>query len=111
MPLLNISRITDNNITIQIAVCFIKQETKPVYNWALYKLCYILEKGRIKESRIIITNYKKALINSITRYFPRIKHILYQWYIFQNIKLKTKHIFPRLKLDLKTKRIVSNKKY
>jgi hypothetical protein len=111
MPLLNIGGITDNNITIQIAVCFVKQETEPVYDWPLYKLYYILEKGGIEEPRTIITDCEKALINSIAGHFPRTKYILYQWYISQNIKLKTKHMFPRLKLDPKTKRIVPNEKY
>jgi len=32
MPLLNISSVTNNNMTIQVAVCFLSEESEPDYN-------------------------------------------------------------------------------
>ena len=78
MPLLNIGGVTDNDMTIQIAICFLNQETEPVYDWALSQLRHVLEKGGIEEPRTIITDREKALINAITKMFPRTKNTLYQ---------------------------------
>jgi uncharacterized protein affecting Mg2+/Co2+ transport len=38
MPLLNISGATNNNITIQVAICFLSEESEPNYNWAIEQL-------------------------------------------------------------------------
>jgi uncharacterized protein affecting Mg2+/Co2+ transport len=44
MPLLNISGATNNNIIIQIAVCFLSEESEPDYNWAIEQLFnYIID--------------------------------------------------------------------
>jgi hypothetical protein len=64
------------------------------------------------EPRTIITNREKALINAITQHFPSsTKHILCQWHVSQNMKLKTKHTFSRPKMDPKTTRIVPDEKH
>jgi hypothetical protein len=78
MPLLNIRGVTDNDMTIQIAICFLYQETEPAYNWALDQLRHVLNKGGIEEPRTIISDREKALINAVSKSFPSTKHTLCQ---------------------------------
>ena len=47
MPLLHIAGITGANKTFSLAFCFIAQETKPYYNWALECLLTIFTSNQI----------------------------------------------------------------
>jgi hypothetical protein len=38
MPLLNISGVTNNNMTIQVAICFLNKESELDYDWVMEQL-------------------------------------------------------------------------
>jgi hypothetical protein len=93
MPLVNIGGVSNNNMTIQVALGFVSGEAEEDYNWVLGCLRHVMEKARIDEPRTIITDRQKSLINALVKVYPNSKHILCQWHVTQNVKLKTKRFF------------------
>jgi hypothetical protein len=94
MPLLNIGGVTNNNMTIQVAVCFLSEESKPDYDWAIEQLFNCITDQKVRQPRTIITDRELALINAIVKRFRFSKHILCQWHVSQNVCLKVKPHFP-----------------
>ena len=103
MPLLNISGATNNNITIQVTICFLSKELEPDYNWAIEQLFNCIIDQKVRQPWTIITNHELALINAIIKRFQFFKHILCQQYISQNICLRAKPYFPAPKKPEKEK--------
>ena len=112
MPLLNIGGATNNNMTIQVAVCFLSEESEPDYDWAMEQLFNCITDQKVRQPRTIITDRELAFINAIVKRFQFFKHILCQQHISQNVYLKAKLHFPALKKLKKRKGlIVLNKKF
>jgi hypothetical protein len=87
MPLLNIGGATNNNMTIQVAVCFLSEESEPDYDWSMEQLFNCITDQKVRKPRTIITDRELALINAIVKRFQFSKHILCQWHVSQNVCL------------------------
>ena len=112
MPLLNISGATNNNMTIQVVVCFLSEESEPDYNQAIEQLFNYITDQKVRQLQTIITNRELALINVIIKRFQFFKHILCQWHISQNVCLKAKPHFSAPKKPEKGKGLtVLNEKF
>ena len=85
MPLLHIAGITGANKTFSLAFCFIAQETKPFYDWALDSLLTVFTSNNIPQPDVFLTDREQALINSVTSAFPNSTHLLCTWHIQKNI--------------------------
>ena len=85
MPLLHIAGITGANKTFSLAFCFIAQETKPFYNWALECLLTIFNSNQIPHPDVFLTDREQALINSVNTSFPNSTHLLCTWHIQKNL--------------------------
>ena len=87
MPLLNIVGITCTYSTFNAAFCFVKEETKDLYEWALNEL------QKIVKSPVRVTDRELALINAIKAIFHGTKILLCTWHINKNILANTKSMF------------------
>ncbi|KAI7947481.1 hypothetical protein MJO28_009389 [Puccinia striiformis f. sp. tritici] len=88
MLLLHISGITGANKTFSIAFCFMAEETKSFYDWALQALVTAFGSHKIPFPAVVITHRKKALINSLATTFPGAKRMLCTWHIQKNLLAK-----------------------
>ena len=70
MPLLNIVGITCTYSTFNAAFCFVKEETKDLYEWALNEF------QKIVKPPVIVTDRELALINAIKAIFHGTKILL-----------------------------------
>jgi hypothetical protein len=89
LPLLNIVGITATYHSFNAGFCFLRQETKVDYQWALneFKMkCSVSPKA-------IVTDRELALMNALSEVFPSTKNILCIWHINKNLVAKCKHFF------------------
>jgi hypothetical protein len=76
MPLLNICRITGNNIVIQVGIAFLAAEKEADYKWALDQLYELMIKHSIIEPVAVVTDREIALIKGLASRFSRSYHLL-----------------------------------
>ena len=90
MPLLHISGINGSNKSFSVAFCFLSQEKKDNYIWALQRFQSILQN---QSPKVLVTDKEQALINAIETVFPASTHLLCCWHIFKNIQLHCQKYF------------------
>jgi histone-lysine N-methyltransferase SETD2 len=89
MPLLHIAGVTGTNKSFSAAFCFLAEETQPYYEWALKSLITILNANNIPLPKVVVTDHKQALINSLSNLIPSAKHLLCTWHIQKNLVTNT----------------------
>lgn len=94
MPLLNICGVTGNKKTIQIALCFLPDETEPTYDTALRTHAQMMTENSIPEPLHVVTDRETALMNSLNVIFPSANCILCRWHVNQNVIKNCKKFFP-----------------
>ncbi|XP_026397118.1 protein FAR1-RELATED SEQUENCE 8-like [Papaver somniferum] len=68
MPILNFVGQTSTKSTFNVAFCFLKDESKESYLWALQKVKLLYQEGYTP--RVLITDKEQSLMWDISRVFP-----------------------------------------
>ena len=91
LPLLHILGLNAFNKSFSVAFCFLPQEKKENYSWALDQLSQALENNI---PSVIITDRELGLISAIEDCFPSVHTLLCTWHINKNILVHCKKHFP-----------------
>ena len=93
MPLLDILGVDGLNQGFTVAVCFLNQEQKADYNWAIYHLRKLFKEG-IWPS-IIGTDCEENLMAALESNFPliRTKFVICYWHVSMNVVRNCKQYF------------------
>ncbi|XP_026417402.1 PKS-NRPS hybrid synthetase CHGG_01239-like [Papaver somniferum] len=99
MSILNFVGQTSTKSTFTVAFCFLKDETKESYMWALQKVKLLYQKGYTPH--VLITDKEQALMWDIVRVFPYARHHFCTFHLRNNVQTNCKRvIWPENKTDM-----------
>nr|CCA20967.1 Pc21g00130 putative [Albugo laibachii Nc14] len=91
LPLRHIVGTTSSNSHFSVGFCFLKEEKKKDYTWALSKLATIWTPEM--RPAVIVTDRELAVMTSIAKAISSSSHLLCIWHINKNILAKCKRQF------------------
>lgn len=94
-PLLHIMGASSTHQSLSLGYCFMQNESKENYVWALKQLrdCY---GPQLLKFKAVVTDQELALMNAINKVFPDSKNLLCKWHIENNILSNIKTYFSTL---------------
>ncbi|XP_026441455.1 uncharacterized protein LOC113340536 [Papaver somniferum] len=99
MPILNFVGQTSTKLTFTVAFCFLKDESKESYLWALQKVKLLYQEGYTPT--VLIKDKEQALMWAIPGAFPYARHHLCTFHIWNNVQTNCKRvIWPAKKTEM-----------
>lgn len=84
--MLQIVHITSTKTTFSVAFAFMDKEKEDNYTWVLKKLKGMMDPESLPD--VIITERELAIVNAITRVFPKATRFPCRWHIEKNLFAK-----------------------
>ncbi|GJJ74327.1 zinc finger SWIM domain-containing protein 3 [Entomortierella parvispora] len=84
LPFLHVVGFTATNQTFSVAGAFISSETGSDYEWAIQRL--IDYAPEVRNTKIILTDTEKALMNALSELLPDAMNLLCGWHVRKNVE-------------------------
>ncbi|XP_026417055.1 protein FAR1-RELATED SEQUENCE 5-like [Papaver somniferum] len=96
IPLMNVVGHTSTKSPFTVAFCFLHDELKESYVWALEQVKLIFREDALP--KVMVTDQEAALMFAIRKVFPNAQNFLCTFHVWNNVRKKCQGIIQPLKL-------------
>ncbi|XP_026416626.1 protein FAR1-RELATED SEQUENCE 5-like [Papaver somniferum] len=96
MPLMNVVGHTSTKSPFTFAFCFLHDELKESYVWALEQVKLIFREDALP--KVMVTDQEAALMFAIRKVFPNAQNFICTFHVWNNVRKKCQGIIQPLKL-------------